>query len=80
MLVRHSATYLFANSITALIGLASVYVFTRLLDPVVYGSIVASMTLGTILSTLLFSWLRPPEPRQDRSPASQRIRRPPGRC
>ncbi len=58
MLLRHSALYFLANAVTALVGFASVYVFTRLMSPDAYGIVVGAMAVGTVFATLLFSWLR----------------------
>jgi O-antigen/teichoic acid export membrane protein len=58
MLLRHSALYLVANGVSALLGFAAVFVFTRLLSPAEYAIVVLAMVAGTIMAALLFTWLR----------------------
>lgn len=58
MLLRHSALYLVANGVSALLGFAAVFVFTRLLSPAEYAIIVLTIVVGTIIAALLFTWLR----------------------
>lgn len=58
MLLRQSALYLLANVVAASLGFLSVIVLTRLVGPAVYGSFVLVMSLGTVLSTIFFTWQR----------------------
>lgn len=58
MLLRHSVLYLIANGVSALLGFAAVFVFTRLLSPAEYAIVVLAMVVGTIIAALLFTWLR----------------------
>jgi O-antigen/teichoic acid export membrane protein len=58
MLIRNSALYLAANGVSALLGFAGVFTFTRLLDPADYGVYVIGNTMAGIVSALLFTWLR----------------------
>jgi O-antigen/teichoic acid export membrane protein len=58
MLFRHTMLYLVASAVSALFGLASAVVFTRMLTPAEYGVYVVGVTLSAILSALLFTWVR----------------------
>jgi O-antigen/teichoic acid export membrane protein len=58
MLFRQSAVYMVANIAAALIGFASVMTLTRLVQPADYGIYVVVVSIGSIVMTLSFTWLR----------------------
>jgi O-antigen/teichoic acid export membrane protein len=58
MLIRHTLLYLLASAVSAIVGLSSAIVFTRMLTPAEYGVYVVGVTLSAILSALLFTWVR----------------------
>jgi len=55
MLIRHTVLYLLASAVSAIFGLMSAIVFTRLLSPAEYGVYVIGVTTAGILSALLFT-------------------------
>lgn len=57
-LFRQSAAYMVANLLAATIGFASVMALTRLVEPAEYGVYVVVAGIGTVLSTVGFTWLR----------------------
>src|SRR5580704_17670704 len=50
--------YLIASVVSAVIGLLSTVVFTRLLSPEEYGVYVIGLSTAGIVSALLFTWVR----------------------
>ncbi len=58
MLICHTVLYLLASTVSAIFGLMSAIVFTRLLSPAEYGVYVVGVTTAGILSALLFTWVR----------------------
>jgi O-antigen/teichoic acid export membrane protein len=58
VLLRQSALYMVANAVAAVIGFASVMALTRLVAPSDYGVFVVATSLGTVLATVSFTWLR----------------------
>jgi O-antigen/teichoic acid export membrane protein len=58
MLIRNSALYLAANGVSAVLGFAGVFLYTRLLDPADFGVFVIGNTVAGIVSALMFTWLR----------------------
>jgi O-antigen/teichoic acid export membrane protein len=58
MFLRQSALYTIANVAAALLGFGSVIALTRLVAPSDYGVFVVIMSLGTVLATVTFTWLR----------------------
>lgn len=57
-MVRQVSTYLIANVVTAILGFASVMIFTRLLGPHDYGIYILGFSLASMLSALLFNWIK----------------------
>jgi O-antigen/teichoic acid export membrane protein len=58
MLIRNSALYLAANGVSAILGFAGMFLYTRLLEPGDFGIYVIGNTLAGIVSALMFTWLR----------------------
>ncbi len=58
MLLRHTSHYLFASAASAVFGLLSTVVFTRLLAPADYGVYVVGVGAAGIISAVLFTWVR----------------------
>ena len=58
MLVRNTTQYMFASAVSAVFGFASAWVFTRLLTPHDYGFYILGVTIGSLISSLLFTWCR----------------------
>jgi O-antigen/teichoic acid export membrane protein len=58
MLIRNSALYLAANAVSALLGFAGMYLFTRMLSPAEFGLYVIGNTIAGIVTALVFNWLR----------------------
>ena len=58
MLLRHTSHYLFASAASAVFGLLSTAVFTRLLAPADYGVYVVGVGAAGIISAVLFTWVR----------------------
>ncbi len=58
MLLRHSALYMSANVAAAVIGFVGVVTLTRLVTPAAYGIFVIVTSLGGVLATISFTWLR----------------------
>lgn len=58
MLIRTSAVYMLANGISAVIGFLLVMTITRLINPAAYGIYVIANSLGFIIVSLMFTWLR----------------------
>ena len=57
VLIRHSAIYLLARLIPALIGLGSIAIFTRLLDAEEYGHFAVVYSIIGIAYGLFYAWL-----------------------
>ncbi len=57
-MLRKTSAYMLAHGISALLGFASVVLFTRLLSPAEYGVYVVGMSFAGIISALLFAWIR----------------------
>ncbi|KQN73821.1 oligosaccharide flippase family protein [Devosia sp. Leaf64] len=57
-MVRQVSTYLVANIVTAILGFASVMIFTRLLGPHDYGVYILGFSLASMLSAFLFNWIK----------------------
>lgn len=57
MLVRHSAIYLFAKLIPALLGVGSIAIYTRLLDAVDYGHFAVVYSVAGIGYSFVYAWL-----------------------
>lgn len=58
MLLRQTAVYMLANIVTAALGLASVMLFTRMLEPGEYGIYVVALSVAGIINAFLFNWGR----------------------
>ncbi len=58
MLVRHAANYFVASVVTAVVGVVSAMIFTRLLSPSEYGVFILGVSTAGILSAALFTWVR----------------------
>jgi O-antigen/teichoic acid export membrane protein len=58
LLVKHSALYAVARGVPALINLAGIAVYTRLLAPNEYGTYAIVLTAIVLTNVLLFQWLR----------------------
>ncbi|MCB2200626.1 oligosaccharide flippase family protein [bacterium] len=56
-LFRHSMIYLLSRGIPALLSIASLVVFTRLLDPSVYGLYILVAAAASLLDGLLMQWV-----------------------
>ena len=57
MLLRHSAIYLFARGVPALVGFATIIIYTRLLSPEVYGQYALVVTGAVLCNAILYQWL-----------------------
>jgi len=57
-MLRQASTYLIAHGSSALLGLLSVVLFTRLLSPAEYGIYIVGMGVAGIVAALLFTWVR----------------------
>jgi O-antigen/teichoic acid export membrane protein len=57
-LLRQTVVYFAANAVAAAFGLINVVLFTRLLGTADYGVYVIGTSLATILSSVLFTWLK----------------------
>jgi len=57
-MLRQTSTYMFAHAISAVLGLCSVVVFTRLLSPAEYGFYIICMSFSGVVSALLFGWIK----------------------
>jgi O-antigen/teichoic acid export membrane protein len=57
-MLKQASTYLIAHGSSALLGLLSVVLFTRLLSPAEYGIYIVGMGVAGIVSALLFTWVR----------------------
>lgn len=58
MLVRHILGYLPANLVPVLTALATIYVFTRILDPADYGAYALTVSIATMCQAVFFYWLQ----------------------
>ncbi len=58
MLFRNTSHFLVASFASALFGLLSAVVFTRLLNPGEYGLYVVGVSLGGFVSAVLFTWVK----------------------
>jgi len=58
MFLRHSLIYLLARGIPSLIAFSSVAIYTRLLNPGEFGLYALVFTGASLLSSILFQWLR----------------------
>lgn len=58
MLLRHSAIYLFARGLPALVNFLAIAVFTRLLSPEEYGQYSIVLASVALLSGMSFQWLQ----------------------
>ena len=58
MLVRQTAYYMVAGVVSAILGLLSAVVFTRMLTPADYGVYIIGVSSAGIISAILFTWLR----------------------
>src|ERR1700676_2710336 len=57
-MLRQASTYLIAHGSSALLGLLSVVLFTRLLSPAEYGIYIVGMGIAGVVSAVLFAWVR----------------------
>jgi O-antigen/teichoic acid export membrane protein len=57
-MLKQASIYLIAHGSSALLGLLSVVLFTRLLSPAEYGIYIVGMGVAGIVSALLFTWVR----------------------
>jgi len=57
MLVRHTALYLLARGLPALINLSAIALYTRMLDTDEYGQYVVVVAAVSALNAVFFSWL-----------------------
>jgi O-antigen/teichoic acid export membrane protein len=58
MLLRHTSHYLVASAVSAVFGLLSTIVFTRLLSPADYGVYVIGVSTAGVIAAVLFTWVR----------------------
>lgn len=58
MLIGQASINLVANSLSALLGLLSVFIFTRLFSPLDYGVYLLGVGFATVFSICLVSWFR----------------------
>jgi len=58
MFFRHSIIYLFARGLPSLIAFLSVAIYTRLLNPSEFGIYALAYTAATLISAIMFQWLR----------------------
>lgn len=58
MLLHHTALYLVSRVLTALATFFSLWLFSRLFAPAVYGFYVTVVTIGTVVNIAFFQWLR----------------------
>ncbi len=58
MLIRQAGINLAANVISALLGLLSVSIFTRLFSPQEYGTYLLGAGFATVVSVFLVGWFR----------------------
>lgn len=57
-MVRQVSAYMLANIVSALLGFASVVIFTRLLGPYEYGIYIVGFSIAALISALLFGWIK----------------------
>lgn len=57
-MVRQVSSYMLANIVSALLGFASVVIFTRLLGPYEYGIYIVGFSIAAMISALLFGWIK----------------------
>ena len=58
MLIRQATINLSANVLSALLGLLSVFIFTRLFTPHDYGVYLLGVGFASVVSTFLIGWFR----------------------
>ena len=58
MLIGQASINLAANALSALLGLLSVFIFTRLFSPLDYGVYLLGVGFATVFSICLVSWFR----------------------
>ena len=58
MLIRQATINLSANVLSALLGLLSVFVFTRLFSPHDYGTYLLGIGFASVISVFLVGWFR----------------------
>ena len=58
MLSKHAFIYLFSHGIPALIGFASIAIFTRLLSPEQYGMYALIVAISGLINAVVFEWLK----------------------
>ncbi|MBI5264066.1 MAG: lipopolysaccharide biosynthesis protein [Bradyrhizobium sp.] len=58
MLIGQASLYLIANAVSALVGLVSVWVFTRLFSPHDYGIYLLGVGFAAVVSVFLGGWFR----------------------
>jgi O-antigen/teichoic acid export membrane protein len=56
--LRQAFIYMIAHAISAILGLCSVIIFTRLLSPAEYGFYIICMSISGVVSALLFAWVK----------------------
>ena len=57
-MIRQVSSYLLANIVSAMLGFASVVIFTRLLGPSEYGIYIIGFSIAAMISALLFGWIK----------------------
>ena len=57
MILRHSFIYFFARGVPALVGFATIIIFTRLLSPESYGEYAIVVTGAVFVNAILYHWL-----------------------
>lgn len=57
-MIRQVSAYMLANIVSALLGFASVVIFTRLLGPHEYGVYIVGFSIAAMNSALLFGWIK----------------------
>ncbi|KRA95535.1 polysaccharide biosynthesis protein [Devosia sp. Root685] len=57
-MIRQVSSYMLANVVSAMLGFASVVIFTRLLGPSEYGIYVIGFSIAAMISALLFGWIK----------------------
>ncbi|MBN9333993.1 polysaccharide biosynthesis C-terminal domain-containing protein [Devosia sp.] len=57
-MIRQVSSYMLANIASAMLGFASVVIFTRLLGPYEYGIYIVGFSIAAMISALLFGWIK----------------------
>lgn len=57
-MLRQVSSYMAANIVSAIFGFASVILFTRILSPHEYGVYIVGFSVATMVSTVLFGWIK----------------------